>query len=212
MILDGGTRRKRRITGCYTRIVRIIGSGQFRDPALVPSEVVAQFPSEVLGLNGHGIDIELHPLIFHTAYIRRNDVGKVRSGRSTDTIQQVLGPLVIILQRTCNPIVQETEIHSQVIGRGFFPFQIGTIPVRFQQVRIQVLSGRIGTQGIGRQVQVIADFLLTGHPIPEAKFQLGKDIAPCFHPRLIQESPGESHRRESTPTIIGSESGRTVPT
>ena len=212
MILNGGTRSKRSISRSNTRIVGIVGCRQLRDPTLVPSEVIPQFPSEVVGLDSHGIDIEFNPLVLHLPHVGGDDVCKVRACRSADTVQQVLGPLVIILQGTRNTVVQETKIYPQVIGRRFFPLQVRTIPVRLQKVRAQVLPRRIGTQRVSRQVKIITNFLLSGYPITQTELQVGKHFTRRFHPRFIQNSPGKSDRRERTPTVVRAESGRAVPT
>ena len=212
MILDGRPRSKRCITGCNTGIVGIISSCQLRDSTLVPSEVIPQLPSEVIVLDGHGIDIELNPLIPHLTHIGGNDVREVRTSRSTHTVQQIFGTLVVILQSTRNTVIQETEVYPQVIGRCFFPLQVRAIAVRLQEIRAQVLPRRIGTQRISRQIEIIADFLLTGDTIPQTKLQVGKHLACRLHPGLIENGPCKSDRRESTPTVVRTESGRTVPT
>ena len=112
MILDSRSGGKGGITGRNTRIIRIINRCQFRNTTLVPCKVVSQLPTEILCLNRYCIDIEFNPLIRHLTHIGGNDVGEVRSGRRTDTIQQVFRTLVIILYCTCDSVVQETEIQT----------------------------------------------------------------------------------------------------
>ena len=112
MILDSRSGGKGGITGRNTRIIRIINRCQFRDTTLVPCKVVSQLPTEILSLNRYCIDIEFNPLIRHLTHIGGNDVGEVRSGRRTDTIQQVFGTLVVILYCTSDSIVQKTEIQT----------------------------------------------------------------------------------------------------
>ena len=112
MILDSRSGGKGGITGRNTRIIRIINRCQFRNTTLVPGKVVSQLPTEILCLNRYCIDIEFNPLIRHLTHIGGNDVGEVRSGRRTDTIQQVFGTLVVILYCTSDSIVQKTEIQT----------------------------------------------------------------------------------------------------
>ena len=132
MILDSRSGGKGCITGCNTRIIRIINRRQLRNTTLVPCEVIAYFPTEILRLNGHCIDIEFNPLIRHLTHIGGNDVGEVRTSRCTDTIQQVFGTLVVILYRTRDSVVQETEIQTEVVSGCFFPLQVRTIAIWFQ--------------------------------------------------------------------------------
>ena len=112
MILDSRSSGKGCITGCNTRIIGIINRRQFRDTTLVPGKVVTQLPTEILCLNRYCIDIEFNPQIRHLTHIGGNDVGEVRTGRCTDTIEQVFSALVVILKGTRDTIVQETEIQT----------------------------------------------------------------------------------------------------
>ena len=212
MILNGGTRSKRGISRGNTRIVGIVSSRQLGDAALVPREVIAQLPTEILALDSHGIHIELNPLVLHPSHIGGNDVREVRTCRSTHTVQQVTGTLVVILDGTGNPVVQETEIKTKVVGRGFLPLQVRTIAIRLQEIGTEILPRGIGSQRISGQIEVITDFLLTRYPITDAELQVGKYLTSRFHPRFIQDGPGKGQRRECTPTMVGTESGRTVTT
>ena len=212
MILNGGTRSKRGISRRDARIVGIVSSRQLGDATLVPRKVITQFPTEILALDSHSIHIELNPLVLHPSHIGGNDVREVRTCRSTHTVQQVTGTLVVILDGTCNPVVQETEIKTKVVGRGFLPLQVRTIAIRLQEIGTEILPRRIGSQGISRQIEVITDFLLTRYPITDAELQVGKHLTSRFHPRFIQDGPGKGQRREGTPTMVGTESGRTVTT
>ena len=94
MILNGSTCGKRRITRSNTRIIRIIGSRQFRNTTFIPCKIVTQFPTEILRLNGYRIYIELDPLIRHLTHIGGNDISEVCTGWCTDTIEQIFGALV----------------------------------------------------------------------------------------------------------------------
>ena len=54
------------------------------------------------------------------------------------TATKVLGYaalFIVIFKGTRNAVIQKSEIDTHIIGRGFFPFQVRTITIRFQQIR-----------------------------------------------------------------------------
>ena len=115
-----------------TLIFGVIIGGKLGYFAVIPGDIITYVPWEILGLYRHCIDVELYTLVLHFAYVGGDLIGKVRSGRSIYGIQQVFGVLLVVFNATVDAVVEESVVDGKVVGDSLFPFQVGTVAVRFQ--------------------------------------------------------------------------------
>ena len=90
------------------------------------------FHEEILGLYRHCIDVELYTLVFHFAYVGGDLIGKFVPAGAFTVFQQVFGVLLVVFNATVDAVVEESVVDGKVVGDSLFPFQVGTVAVRFQ--------------------------------------------------------------------------------
>src|SRR6185503_12653662 len=108
-------------------------------------------------------------MVLHIANVPYNLIAEIRSGRLPCNNQQVACLFIVIFNRACYTVIQETIIQSQVALFGSFPGSARIVSPRTIKLVIGISKGIFGgtvTQAVLRQVIIIANaFLVTGFTI-----------------------------------------------
>ena len=182
---------------------------------VLPSEVVAQVPLPVLGLDRSRIQGQLDTLAIHITHVGQDSLREVGTGCGRNGSQEVLGLTGIEIERTTEATAQESEIDTEVPRGGGLPLQVLHVCLRtvsHDVVAIDESLGTCHTGGIDWQVVVVADtILLTCHTIAGTELQVADHLA-VLQPRLLCQGPAQGYRWESTPAVILGEAGRSIST
>ena len=115
------------VASLYTKIAGIIAGRQTGDFILIVGHVHADFPAQVLLLDGHYVQGHLDTLVLHVADVHQQVVSQVGTRSHGNLVQQVVGNALVNVDATIDTVSQEAEVQTHVIGRGLFPLDIGIV-------------------------------------------------------------------------------------
>ena len=118
----------------------LVAVGKLGDLYVLEGEVSADLPVPVSCLDGDEVGRKLYTLVHHTSDVRGQLLAEVRSERNGNLVQQIEGVAVVSLDATADAVVQEAEVHTDVVGLGGLPFDVGVVCQRRQHVERTVLS------------------------------------------------------------------------
>ena len=184
----------------HALVGRIVVEGQFGNFVLVVRDIITNGPVPVLCVNRMGSQRKFDTLVLQGSNICQQLVAEIRTSWSSYGVQEVVSLAIVIIQRTCYLVVQETEVQPYVISRGLFPFQILVIGLRGYQAIFCIAEIVVGTSlgvGIASHIGIIAvvEVLLSCDTITQTEFQIRNSLH-IPQERLVVDAPCQSNRRE----------------
>ena len=182
---------------------------------MVPRDVIADIPGEVLGDDWLGVNRELNTVVLHRTNVLCQYGTEVRTYRDGHRVQQVGGLTIVAIEAGRDAVVEETEVETCVPCSRCLPFQVWVVGIRTHGVVVCATEGVLGirvTDDIERGVaEVATDILLTSLTPAEAELEL---IPPCeiLHELLFVDLPGQCHRGEVAPVVVLRELRGTIGT
>ena len=132
MTLNGVTRTRRDTTGWNRSL--FITRVQLDDLVLVVREVETEIPLEVVFVNCHCIERKLNTLVGKRTYVADYFVTEVGKCSHRNGVQQVIRLTEVVIDRTRNAVVQETEVNTCVVGSGPLPNKVGVKCIRTEGI------------------------------------------------------------------------------
>ena len=215
--LDVGTCTGRDATGS-NEVTGIVTVGKLGDLVLVPGDVEVGCPCEVTCHDRTSVDVELDTGVLKVTDVGVHCIGQVRSCGNGGPGQQVLGLALVDLKVTCDAVVEESEVDTEVPCGCFLPLDVGVVTVRLDNIDESALSvgDDVGIgSGVGSRVtvvtycidrhageEVVAYILLTGDTPAGTDLKVAEHAACGFHEGFVDYTPCKRNRRECTPAMI----------
>ncbi len=179
------------------------------DLVLVPCDVEAGAPCEVVGHNGLGADGHLDTHVVHRADVAPHHVGGVRCAGRHER-QKVGGDTLVPVRRDGDAVVEESEVKTDIPCGGGLPLQVRVVGLRVEGIdplsasgRVEILVTllvRVGVDGNVGEIEV--HFLLARLTPAETELEVVEDIGRALHEGHVVDLPCECHRGEETPAVL----------
>ena len=198
-------------------VVRIVGSGQLGELGALEGTVQADRHVPVAGTDRDEVERKLEALVPDGANVGQQGVGEVDTERDIHAVEQVLGVTLIPVEGSRDPVFQEAEVETDVLGGGLFPLDVRIVGGRSQIVAVAEVAHVIAACHAGgnagtRDVRIIGtDILLTGHAPPQTDLH-GGNLVDLLDEVLFSQVPGQRYGREETPAVLRRETGGRVVT
>ena len=182
---------------------------QIGDFILLPGGIGTDTPCEVIGLYWCCADGNLHTTALDVANVGKQLLVEVCSCCCRDGSKQVLSLAVVVINRTCNAVVEESKVNSHVVSLGGLPLQVGIVCCRAVCVDWSTAKHIVGSRladGVNWHVAIVGNaVLLSGNTVAQAQFEVVHHLLHTLKKRFIRESPCKCHRGECSPACIGAE-------
>ena len=147
--LDFVTNTAADATRLHTRIGGVVVGRQACNLVLVVGYIEADFPTEVLLLDGNEVQGNFNTLVLHIADVLQQIVGQVGTSRNGHEVQQVVGLTLVDIDATVDSVLQETEVKTSIVGRGLLPLNLGGIALRSDRNNDVVAEPVVRTSLVG---------------------------------------------------------------
>ena len=155
------------LIACFYVIIAVVATCQLGDFIVVPCNVIAEVPGEVLSHNRFGVDGKFHTVVFQWTDILCHLGIEVSSDGNFNAVQQVIRFTEVSVDTACDSSIQESEVQSGIPCGRFFPFQIFIESLRAGSRVIRIAKRILGIlviDYIQRKIsKIITYVLLTGN-------------------------------------------------
>ena len=159
---------------CLYVVALVVDGVQLGNLWGIPSEVTADVPFPIFGLDGNQVHTDFKTFAFHITDVGFDTVGKVTAGRYKNVVQQVFRVTPVVVNRTRDAVVQETVVDTDVVSFRSLPFNVGIVAVGAVggvPLVTEQVSGLIVRCSIGGQMLVVGtDGLLAGLTVAQTEF------------------------------------------
>ena len=202
---------------------RLAGENLQRGPAergdgpevvLVPGGREVGLPAQppLPAIQDSGTEAELDPVVPHAADVGGDEVRQVAEPRDGHGEEQVVGQLVVVVDRAGDPLIGEPEVEADVDRLGLLPLDVGvhgTGAAGREDGVAELILGLVVAELIGGIRQVISEGLIAGLGPGAPELEVGQPLDPAEE-RLLRQPPRDRHRRERAVVVLLAEPGRAV--
>ena len=177
---------------------------EVRDLVALPRGVAAETPLPAVCLHRRRRQGDFHTFTCDVPHVAQHLLVEVGAGGNRNGSQQVFGPAVVTVYRTCDPVAEKSEIKSPVPCFRRLPLQpavVGRRTVSGNGPAAEHIAGAGLAERVQGLIAVVGNtVLLSGHAITGTQLQRAENRLQRLEEILLRHTPAQSDRREGTPS------------